>query len=131
MKVGAKGSTYGTVTVNIPTGLYKIKLVYSSGYLCCVADSANYRTNFGCKTSTREAIEISITTVNNAPLLPGANGYTHDGKNARSAFVKFNDAINLVKGQKLRIWYLEDLNNSYETDNNGNVFMYVLAVKQD
>ncbi len=126
----SKGNKYGSVTVNVPSGLYKIKLVYHSGFLSCVADYKNYHTKFGCRTPRMNEIIMRVTKDSNAVILPGSKGYTHDGEISNSTFVTFNDAIQLVQGQKLRIWYREDLFNSQETDNSGSTLMYVLAISQ-
>ncbi len=128
--VGAKGNKYGSVTVNVPSGLYKIKLVYHSGFLSCIPDYNNYHTTFGCRSSQIDRMDMRVTKESNAIILPGNNGFTHDGEISRSTFVTFNDAIQLVQGQKLRIWYREDLFNSQETDNSGSTLMYVLAIAQ-
>ncbi len=128
--VGARGDTYGTVTVNVPSGLYKIKLVHQSGFLSCVNKVIKYPTNFGCRHATLDRIDMQITNEDNTVLLPGSKGYAHDGKISQSTFVTFNDAIQLIKGQKLRIWYKEDLINASLLDNSGSVRMFVLAIKQ-
>ncbi len=131
VKVGAKGGAYGNVTVNVPTGLYKIKLVYSSGFLACIP-RGNYKTTFGCHTPEIDRVDMVITTTDNLVLLPGSKEYKHDGNLSRSLFVTFNDAIHLVQGEKLRIWYKEDLKdkNNHELDNLGATYMHVLAIKQ-
>ena len=77
-------------------------------------------------------MDMCVTKDSNAVILPGNNGFTHDGEISRSTFVTFNDAIQLTQGQKLRIWYGEDLllSPANQVDNAGSTLMYVLAIAQ-
>eukprot|EP00794_Sanderia_malayensis_P007247 gene7247-8055_t len=129
--VGAKNSAFASLTVQVSTGRYKIKLVYVNGFVSCVPNYVTYYTHFGCKLSTKDEIEMIVTQKDNTVMLPGNQGVTHDGQKSRSTFVTYNDPVDLTYGQQLRIWHREDLHNSYEADNAGSVFMYVLAIKQE
>ena len=131
--MGAKDDKFAEVTVDVPRGKYKIKLIYHSGYLSC---HGIYRTKFGCVYPPHSAdiIWIVITDRHNNILLPKHNGkgYTHDGRFSNSQFVIFNDIIELHPGQQLHLWYKEDLDNSnnYERDNSGTAKFYVTVILQ-
>ena len=133
VKVGASRSQFATIKVNIPSGRYKLKLVSATGFISCIGSAyLEYLTNFGCMTlDGKNEIMMTITDKSNTVLLPGAKGYSHDGKISKSAFVIFNDPIDLVLGQELRIWYKEDLEDVSEIDNFGFAYMRVLALKID
>ena len=128
--VRPRSNGYAILNVNVPSGLYKIKLVHNFGITACQADFTNWLNNWGCITATSNRIQMVLTYENNTILLPGAAGYSHDGRIARSSYVTFNDAVMLVRGQKLRLWFEEDLTNINEIDNFGSISMYVLAMEQ-
>ena len=89
-------------------------------------------TNFGCKLQDgTNKILMVITNKNNTVLLPGVNGYSHDGKRSQSSFVTFNDAIDLKHGEEIRVWYKDDLENYSEADNMGTAHMTVLGRKEE
>ena len=71
-----------------------------------------------------------ITDEKNNTLLPGPNGYLHDGNDGNSEYILFNDIIRLQQGKQFRIWNKEDLLDSAEADNIGLSCTYVLARKE-
>ena len=130
-QVGSSGDTFATVKVNVPSGRFKLKLVSMGGFISCIGMShMEYYNNFGCmKADGTNEIRMVVTDKNNTVLLPGKNGFLHDGKISKSIFVTFNDPINLEFGQDLRIWYKDDLENYSEADNFGLTYIRVLALK--
>ena len=133
VKVGPSGNKYATVKVNVPTGRYKLKLISINGFISCIGSSYfDYFNNFGCmELNGTNEIRMVITDKNNTAILPGANGYSHDGEISKSIFVTFNDPIDLEFGQTLRIWHKDDLEDHSEADNLGLTFIRVLALRID
>ena len=133
MSVGTKDDKYGTVQIDVSSGLYKIKLVYKSGYVTCEKSLQQFRSRFGCVSTGGEEFGIYVTDLMGKVLLPHVDPpqYSHDGNNTRSSFITFKSAIHLVKGTTLQIWYANDFNDKREQNNNGTVQYYVLAWKQD
>lgn len=128
--VAAFGDRFASVKVKAPSGRYKIKLVFIGGFLSC--SGVSFITKFGCISADgTNKILMVATNKNNTVLLPGANGYSHDGKGSQSSFVTFNDAIYLKHGEEIRIWYKEDLDNFSESDNMGASHMIVLGRKEE
>ena len=133
MSVGSKDDKYGTVQIDVASGLYKIKLVYKSGYVTCEKSQPKFRSRFGCDRAIGKEFGIYVTNLEGNVLLPDVNfpQYLHDGNNTMSSFITFKNAITLVKETTLQIWYANDFNDKREHYNNGTVQYYVLAWKQD
>ena len=131
IEIGARDDQFGSVTVLVPRGKYKITLEHHSGFLNC-ADDDIYRTTFGCyyRPWNYDKIEIVITDNQNKVLLPKENSYTHDGRISRSKFIIFNDVIELHPGMQLRFWYKQDLQNVAESNNSGTSEFYAYALLQ-
>lgn len=129
--VGALRNQYASVRVKIPSGRYNLKLVVAVAFFSCSGrEDFHLYNNFGCITRDgRSEILMIITDKNNTVLLPGPDGYSHDGNLSRSSFVTFKDPIDLVHGQELRIWHKNDLDDVSEDDNFGVSYMRVLALK--
>ena len=125
-----KGNTPGTFTFHLPTGDYKLKLSHLFGGISCYNDYTLI-TKFGCKSPQgNQPMYAVITDERNNTLLPGPNGYLHDGNDGNSEYILFNDIIRLQQGKQFRIWSKEDLLDSAEADNIGLSCTYVLARKE-
>ena len=133
MSVGTKDDEFATVQVDVESGLYKIKLVYKSGYVTCENSLPKFRSRFGCDKDSGKEFGLYVIDLQHTVLLPHVDPpqYWHDGNNTMSSFITFKNAINLVKGTSLQIWYKNDYNGFRENRNNGTVEYYVLAWKQD
>ena len=119
------------VTVDVPHGKYKIKMIHQSGFLSCYwRYNPSEKSNFGCIIEGRvNVILIIVTDSQNNILLPKQNGYSHDGNISNSKYLIFNDVIELKPGQQLRFWYKEDLETvSSESDNAGVSKFYAYAM---
>ncbi|XP_065053705.1 uncharacterized protein LOC135682654 isoform X2 [Rhopilema esculentum] len=131
--VGPSGNQYARILVDIPSGLYQLKLVSSTGFISCNGFGDPSRlTNFGCISMTGDDEIMMIVTDNkNSQLLPGPRGYSHDGRASKSDYLTFNDQVQLTQGQEIRIWYRDDLNDNSESDNVGLTYFYVAAIRAD
>lgn len=133
MSVGAKDDKFATVQVDVESGSYMIKLVYKSGYVTCYKSNPELRSRFGCDRTSGKEFGIYIVGPDLTVLLPSSNDpqYWHDGNNTMSSFITFKNAINLVKGTHLQIWYANDFDHKREDHNDGTVEYYVLAWKEE
>ena len=132
IEMGAKNDDFASVTVDVPHGKYKIKMIHHSGFLSC---SMPYETKFGClyPPSNLNFIDISVTDNQNRVLLPkvtDSKGYSHDGNVSSSQYIIFNDVIELQLGQQLRFWFTEDRINGGDQDNGGVAKFHVYAMLQ-
>ena len=121
IEIGAKDDKFAPVTVDVPHGKYKIKMIHHSGFLSCFMP---LETTFGClyPPSKLNFIDISVTDNQNRVLLPkvtDSKGYSHDGNVSLSKYIIFNDVIELQPGQQLRFWFTEDRTNGGDQDNGG------------
>ena len=136
IQVGARGSQFASVTVDVPSGKYKIKLIYHSGYLRCTQyyPPELHKTKFGCLSLAplwrANRINILVTDRRNQILLPKSKGYSHDGRISNSQFIIFNDIIELNPGKVLHFWHKEDLEGVSEWDNDGASKFYAYAILQ-
>ena len=131
-EVGPSGNRYARILVDIPSGLYQLKLVSSTGFISCNGFDTSRLTNFGCISMTGlDDIMMVVTDNKNSQLLPGSRGYSHDGRASKSDYLTFNDQVQLTEGQEIRIWYRDDLNDNSESDNVGLTYFYVAAIRAD
>ena len=123
MCFGAKYDQFGRFEIKTGGSVNAVKLVHVSGSVTCnVNAGAGARSRFGCWKG--EYIKTVVTTSNDVILLPESKQptYTLPGYYADSKEIAFTDIstpLLLSSGQKLRIWYGEDLTNSAEGDNEG------------
>ena len=143
--VGASQHQYKEVTY---TGsscfIGAVKLVHYAGYVGCHGAA---RSKWGCDAGTRDLIMI-ITDSMNRILYPsprlvtfGVQGhkgrYTLPGYTPSSPELVFSDfgyPKYLKKGEKLRVWYAEDLYDFTESNKHGstcmNLSVYSLTIQQ-
>ena len=123
---------YGNFTVDIQPGDYKLKLVHFSGGISC--QSGFSYAPFGCVTYRKPTVSrmsVVITDDKNKKILPGSEGYMHDGNDGNSTYILFENIVHLQQGRQLRLWYDEDFNDKWTHDNFGTSCAYVLARKED
>ncbi|XP_068759950.1 uncharacterized protein [Montipora capricornis] len=130
---GAKGDQFGKFFVPIGGRLASIKLVHFYGYVTCAKSNKKFWSYWGCSTyvsSLKEMVNIVITNSSNHILLPSSQFMRNNNKwsslqgyNSFSPEIVlsvFSDPSVVVKGQELRLWFGEDMVNSfYEGDNDG------------
>ena len=114
-----------------------VKLVHTSGYVGC---HPKYRSNWGCHASYR--MNIYVTDAYNQTIYPAPRFTTADNygfyklpgfhyNSYQLVFSDFGNPYYLKNGDKLRIWYGEDLLDITEHDNHGSTCMKVFVYKLD
>ena len=126
--------------------LAAIKLVHLYGYVSCFTHgNVNYWSYWGCgysHSSTRDKVNVVITTSSNHIILPPNQFLTRSGSLRRGkwhdilgynswspelVFSVFSHPLWVSSGQQLRVWYGEDLVDYVENDNGGRVCCDVYA----
>ena len=127
----ANGKNYDVIRFKKEGLLKGIKLEHISGYLACHISNPHATSLWGCDT----AVRTLITDANNRVVFPAnidnllhPNVPVYDGKTSHIlVFTNFAYPSFLVKGQKLRIWYSEDLYDYTTHDNGGTHCVKVYA----
>ncbi|XP_068727018.1 uncharacterized protein [Montipora capricornis] len=138
---GTKNQEFGKFSVHYVSGgkLSAVKLVHLYGYVTCDTRYVSYWSYWGCGDYySGDKIAVVITTATNHVLLPesqfivaqGAKwskvpGYTSVSPELELSF--FNP-YSVQSGQKLRLWYGEDLMNVGEGDNGGRACVDIYAI---
>jgi len=119
---GAKGSQFGTFTAKKSGKFTAFKLVHTSGQVNCRSSKSGL-SFWGCGT---DIISIAITNTNDQLIVPyklgGRPWYKLPGYDSKSPRLVFGNPSNFNKvtaGQKLRLWFGEDLRHHNERDNSG------------
>lgn len=123
---GAKDNSYGEIDI-LDSGLVKaVRLIHVSGDLSCTPRVAKSR--WGCPFN-REVFQTYVTDENNVKLFQDPSkikiidqfSYEFPGKglNDDELVLTSTSPLKVEKGQKLRIWYGEDLLDVWESDNSG------------
>ena len=124
---GSKDDKYGEFNISMDGRLTGIKLVHVSGGTKCCIDCAistfgcNYPDFIGLTTVTITAADKSERlmphpgTVDDTKCCFELPGY--DGSSDEIIFADYN--IPVTKGKLLKIWYIEDLIDLQEVDNDG------------
>ena len=131
MCFGARDNRFGKFFVPSSGKLASVKLVHVYGYVAC-ASGAIYQSYWGCRQnpSTKNHVDAVITTSGGSVLLPSSQFITDKtlkwslipGYNSLSPELVLSALSNppsVTRGQELRLWYGEDLANTYESDNGG------------
>ena len=143
---GVKNDSFGTFEIHKPGDIYRLKLVHRSGYVNCEFPTA-FNTKWGCAYIEdgyfSQKLNVHITNENNTRIFPANVGgslvldayfyYTLLGFHGNSSEIVFDSTptpLSVVAGQKLRIWYGEDLANMGEGDNMGGSCTDVYAFRQ-
>ncbi|XP_065656127.1 uncharacterized protein LOC136081822 isoform X2 [Hydra vulgaris] len=130
----AKGDLPANIEINQNGILIAVKLVYINGIVKCHSSfSGSY---FGCFTD-QTLFNLAISDKNRVVLFPPPNqAITYDGyKNYKYpgylpndkevVFTNYDYPTYFKTGDRILIWNYEDLNNSNEGDNSGQVCMDV------
>ena len=131
---GRTNDSYGEFQALKGGKLRKVKLVHLYGYVTCAKPSPIYWSHWGCglykaDSDSTDFIIVALTDESNTILFPPSQlgkgalgGVLVPGYNSYSPelVMSIYDApVSVTAGQKLRLWYLEDLNKSYHSDNDG------------
>ena len=137
---GAKRGKFGRFHINRDGVLMGLKLKHLSGYLTCVKQYPSYKSNFGCNGPinsyyNKNTVGVVVTDDQNNIIFPHSATYTkgfytlpgYDSMKKLLSFTDYSSPIYAPKGLELRIWYLEDLINYTEDENDGVVCVDVSA----
>lgn len=133
---GARNDSYGVFTIPRAGHVIAFKLVYLSGYVNCQVSDPQYNSKWGCPViqPPDPNIGVFITDEQQQRILPTDNASFYDipchakffygvpGYSSESpelGFNNFSSPLAVSLGQKLQIWFTEDLYNCYEKDNAG------------
>lgn len=137
---GATGNTYGRFVIKAEGFLSAIKLVHTSGHVTCDTSTIaktpdEFHSKWGCAPSHpyfgNTSINTHVTTANDKIVFPKDLHSIHDHSNLwynmeqfdsmsdLLVFQRFNDPLYVSRGQELRLWYGEDLEDISEDDNAG------------
>ena len=134
MCFGIKDDAHGEFKPLKGGKLRKVKLVHLYGYVTCANVSPIYWSHWGCglykaDSDSTDLIIVALTDESNKILFPpsqlgkGAHGWVLvPGYNSYSPelVVSIYDApVSVTAGQKVCLWYLEDLRKSHEFDTHG------------
>ena len=135
--IGAKGNQFQELAhTGSPGFLGAIKLIHQKGQIAC-NDNKSGLSNWGCIGGIYD-LRMVITDSRNSRIYPAPrlvnftrySGYNLPTYSATSKELVLSDLGNplfLNTGEKLRVWYSEDLFNNYEHDNQGSTCMTVQA----
>ena len=132
---GAKGNDYGQFKTAKGGKLRKIKLVHLNGYVSCVSPSPVYWSHWGCgslqHSGSKDFIVVALTNEGDKILFPPSElgkdsshwvlvpGYSSYSPELVMSI--YDTPVSISAGQNLRLWYIEDLEDSWEGDNHGRV----------
>ena len=132
MCFGARDNRFGKFFVPFSGKLASVKLVHVYGYVTCDNRKTSYWSYWGCgqHSSLKNQVDAVITTSGGSVLLLSSQFITDKtnkwslipGYNSLSpelVLSAFSNPPSVTSGQELRLWYGEDLANTYESDNGG------------
>ena len=138
---GAKRNTFGRFNVPFGGDIAAIKLVHLSGYVSCDKRNFSYWSYWGCgkRAGVEDYLGVTITTTQNTIITPEQPFLKNNPPGKFSdlpPYKSFTPEIILPRfspykatsGQKLRLWYGEDLVDFTEFDNEGLVCCDVYAL---
>lgn len=130
---GTRNDQFGTFNVPHGGNMAAVKLVYLYGYLSCDTRQTSYWSYWGCGDNPyagiKDMVNVKITTSVNHIILPRSQFTTAfykwsktPGYNSLSPELilsSFFQRTSVHSGQRLRLWYAEDLLNQSEGENGG------------
>ena len=132
---GAKNDEYATFKIPHTGSIKSVKLTYVSGRLDCNTDQNDYI--WGCHNSPyssgTDAVMLSITDTQNQIIVPkgqmNSRGFiTVSGIDSRSneLILELDSTYEVQElNQELRVWYNQDLLDTGEYNNSGELCIYV------
>ena len=140
---GAKGNTNGWFTALTSGNLVAVKLVHLFGYVSCHVNDGTFWSFWGCGENhgLKALVDTVITDDHNNILMPPTELVKNHGLVKWSKIPGYNSQspeivlsrfspTSVGRGQRLRLWYGEDLANLSEGDNGGKVCCKVYANPQ-
>ena len=133
---GAKGNSNGWFTTPVSGNLVAVKLVHLFGYVSCHVYDGTFWSFWGCGENNSHGLKALVDTVitddHNRILMPPTQlvkyhgrlkWYKIPGYNSQSPEIVLSrfSPTSVARGQRLRLWYGEDLANLSEGDNGGKV----------
>ena len=131
---GARSNSYGSFTAPTGGNLVAVKLVHRFGYVSCDDRDGIFWSFWGCGEhhALKAMVDTVITDDHNRILMPptqleksidGLKWYKIPGYNSQSPEIVLSrfSPTSVARGQRLRLWYGEDLANLSEGDNGGKV----------
>lgn len=130
---GTRNDQFGTFNVPHGGNMAAVKLVYLYGYVSCDTRQTSYWSYWGCGDNPyaeiKDMVNVKITTSANHIILPPSQFTTAfykwpkiPGYNSLSPELilsSFFQRTSVHSGQRLRLWYAEDLLNQSEGENGG------------
>lgn len=131
MCFGTRNDQFGTFNVPHGGNMAAVKLVYLYGYVSCDTRQTSYWSYWGCGDNPyagiKDMVNVKITTSANHIILPPSQFTTAfykwskiPGYNSLSPELilsSFFQRTSVHSGQRLRLWYAEDLLNQSEGEN--------------
>ena len=134
---GTKDDAYGEFQALKGGKLRKVKLVHLYGYVSCAKSSPIYWSHWGCglhkeaDSGSTDFIIVALTDERNKILFPpkklgkGAHGWVlvpgYNSYSPELVMSIYDAPVSVTTGQKLRLWYIEDLEKSSDYNNRGKV----------
>lgn len=137
---GAKDNSYGSFTAPLTGNLVAVKLVHRFGYVSCHARRGSYWSFWGCGERHSDGLVNTIITDHYYRILmpttqlernaDGFKWYKIPGYNSESPEIVLSrfSSIPVYRGERLRLWYGEDLFDHGEENNAGRVCCEVYAM---
>ena len=129
---GARNNQFGKFLVRSSGQVASLKLVHVYGFVSCLKGVVTHWSYWGCGhySSAKNQVDIVVTNSAGRVLLPSSQFIT--GKSAMWSLIPgynslspelvlsaFSNPPSVTRGQELRLWYGEDLMNTWEADNGG------------
>lgn len=136
---GARNSMYGTFQLPAEGFIAALKLVHAKGKVTCNKHTLGSYSKWGCSSvKGKDPLNVIVTTQTNRIVFPqerfindgNSMWYEMPGYDSNSAEVIFQDKIRplyVTSGQKLRLWYGEDLTGKDEGGNSGKSCAHIFA----
>jgi len=124
---GATKDSFGSIKLQNEGKLSAMKLVYLNGYVSCNKAVPDCKSKWGCDCFPHEYLSVFVTDSSNEVIFPAsikdtAVWYELDGYKSTSDEIIFENLRNPSKvksGDKIKVWYGEDLRDSTADNNSG------------
>ncbi|XP_068722396.1 uncharacterized protein [Montipora capricornis] len=130
---GARDDSYGKFTIPSDGALFRLKLVYRSGYVTNNKNKEPFGSHWGCKQSRLCTL---VTNATNEVIFPQdykTGSYSLANTHVNSSELLFNSLPSPQRvraNEEFRIWFKADLLGRYENDNSGQTCVEVFGLFQ-
>ncbi|XP_068721841.1 uncharacterized protein [Montipora capricornis] len=130
---GARNDSYGNFTIPSDGSLFRLKLVYRSGYVTYNKNKEPFGSHWGCKEG---GLCTLVTNAPNKVIFPQDYknvSYSLINSHVNSSELLFNSLPSPQRvraKEEFRIWYNEDLRDGHEDDNSGQTCVEVFGLFQ-